>query len=111
MSKHHSDDAARAESGKDHKKASILDKLIGRQLRRAREERNLSLKKLAGIMRQTHIMRLTYQQIQKHELGINRMAVVTLLFYSIKLKKPMEFFVNPARRYLEREEFKINIRD
>ena len=107
MSKHHSGDAGKVESGKGRNKASTLDKLIGQQLRKAREERRLSLVKTAARMTED----TSYQQVQKYEKGQNRIAASTLLEFSIIFQKPAEFFLKTARSHLERNEFKNNIRE
>jgi transcriptional regulator with XRE-family HTH domain len=57
----------------DPRAASDVDRLIGARIRARRLDINMSQEKLAGAIG------VTFQQIQKYEIGVNRVAASTLL--------------------------------
>jgi transcriptional regulator with XRE-family HTH domain len=68
--------------------ASQTDKLIGARVRKARLERNMSQQDLADRLG------LTFQQVQKYELGANRIAATRLVEIAKRLEKPIVWFLS-----------------
>ena len=67
-------------------RASDEDRIIGNNLRRLRKLRGMSQQKLG------EIIGMSYQQIQKYELGYNRIAALTLLRISEALGYDFRLF-------------------
>lgn len=68
-----------------------LDFLIGQQVKQARKLRRFSQEAL-GLD-----VGISYQQIQKYEIGKNQISVVRLLQLSNALGKPPEYFYHHAK--------------
>jgi transcriptional regulator with XRE-family HTH domain len=64
----------------------IADETIGANLRRFRQQKGLTLAKLA------ETQDLTYQQIYKYETGEDRVAASRLLSFAHALEVPVEYF-------------------
>lgn len=69
--------------------------LIGLQIRKFREQAKIKQADLAKVIG------ITYQQLQKYESGEDHISAVTLLFISVLLDEPIEYFYEPLRKYLE----------
>jgi len=73
---------------------------VGRNLRSIREAHGLSQQTLAAMLD------ISFQQVQKYELGKNRISVEKLTYLSKQLNVPLDVFVadmplpttNPARK-------------
>jgi len=102
MSKHRANDAGdgivNSKKRKPTSRGSILDDLIGQQIRQMRRDNDLSQTDLG------RLIGVTYQQVQKIETGENRIAASRLLLVSVKTGESMEYFVKTARAYLEDRE-------
>ena len=68
------------------KAPSVLDRLIGAKVRRYRIERGISQERLADALG------VTFQQLQKYESGVNRMAVTRLAQIAGVLELPLITF-------------------
>lgn len=66
---------------------SETDTIIGSNLRRLRVQRSMSLARLADSLG------MTFQQIQKYENGLNRIAVATLIEMRKALRCELEDFL------------------
>ena len=66
------------------RRSSPADKLVGKRIRMLRVERNMSQQKLAAACG------VTFQQIQKYENGINRVAVGRLIKIAEAFSVPVE---------------------
>ena len=66
--------------------ADDRDKLIGQRLRTRRNLLKMSQKKLA------EAVGLTFQQVQKYELGVNRVSAVRLTDFANTLGVPINYF-------------------
>ncbi len=83
-----------ATSGK--RKSTSVDKHIGGRVRMRREELGMSQKKLGNAIG------VEYQQIQKYELGNNRLPISRLLQIGLALKDtPITFFTEGATDLLK----------
>lgn len=100
MRKHRANDVGdgidNSKKRKPTSRGSILDDLIGEQIRQLRQEKGLSQTDLG------RLIGVSYQQIQKNETGENRIAASRLLMISVTTKKPIEYFVKTARTHLEK---------
>jgi transcriptional regulator with XRE-family HTH domain len=65
------------------------DKLIGRNIRLARNFRGMSAAKLGKLLG------ISYQQIQKYEYGKNRISALKLNLIANSLFFPIDFFFAP----------------
>lgn len=70
----------------DERSANSVDRRLGQRLRARRLETGLSQEKLA------ELLGLTFQQVQKYEKGVNRMAASRLLEIANALDVPISFF-------------------
>ena len=73
-------------SGKRKKKANRVDAHVGRRLRLQRVMMGMGMKKLA------QLAGLAYRQIQKYELGIDRIAASDLYRFAGFLGVPVSYF-------------------
>ncbi len=73
----------------DARSTTVLDSYIGVQLRAARMGAHLSQQRLA------EHLGLTFQQVQKYEKGMNRIAASRLVRIAEVLEKPLAYFVYP----------------
>lgn len=73
-------------SAKTKRKASSINKLIGQNLRRLRKDQKLNLKTVAAYLG------VTWQQVQKYEIGQNKMSAEALYIVSRVFNIPMELF-------------------
>lgn len=64
----------------------LEDKVVGANVRRLRESRNMSQEKLGNALK------ITFQQIQKYEKGTNRISCSKLVLIARALKYPIAFF-------------------
>lgn len=99
MNKHHANDAdgdsASQKASVNKGRISIIDKLIGLQIKKYRTDANLTQAEIG------RMINVKYQQIQKFETGENRIAASQLVMISVKSGKSMEYFVSNARAYIE----------
>lgn len=72
----------------DERTASMVDQRLGQRLRARRLEIGLSQEKLADLLG------LTFQQVQKYEKGVNRIAASRMLDIARALDVPIGFFFN-----------------
>jgi transcriptional regulator with XRE-family HTH domain len=70
----------------DERSANSVDRRLGQRLRARRLETGLSQERLA------ELLGLTFQQVQKYEKGVNRMAASRLLEIANALDVPIGFF-------------------
>jgi transcriptional regulator with XRE-family HTH domain len=75
----------------DERSANIIDRRLGQRLRARRLEIGLSQEKLADILG------LTFQQVQKYEKGVNRIAASRLFDIAQALDVRIEFFFDGLR--------------
>lgn len=74
----------------------IIEKHIGRQLRKLRAERGISQQEIGNLLG------VTFQQIQKYETGQNRISGGRLLSLAIYLKVPVsDFFPKNTENLVE----------
>lgn len=72
------------------KRSTKIDKLVGRQIRARRQALGISQEKLAAGLK------LTFQQIQKYEQGVNRVATDRLWKLSGLLGVTLDYFFEGA---------------
>lgn len=77
-------------SRKTNSNTRVIDQLVGRQLRRRRLELGFSQLRLA------EEMGVTFQQIQKYELGANRVVASRLYDLACVLDVPVAYFFTEA---------------
>jgi transcriptional regulator with XRE-family HTH domain len=70
----------------DERSANVIDRRLGQRLRARRLEIGLSQERLA------EILGLTFQQVQKYEKGVNRIAASRLFEIANALEVPAQFF-------------------
>jgi transcriptional regulator with XRE-family HTH domain len=70
----------------DERSANVIDRRLGQRLRARRLEIGLSQERLA------EILGLTFQQVQKYEKGVNRIAASRLFEIANALDVPAQFF-------------------
>jgi transcriptional regulator with XRE-family HTH domain len=70
----------------DERSANMVDQRLGQRLRARRLEIGLSQEKLADLLG------LTFQQVQKYEKGVNRIAASRMLDIAKALDVPIVFF-------------------
>ncbi len=70
----------------DERSANMIDRRLGQRLRARRLEVGLSQERLA------EILGLTFQQVQKYEKGVNRIAASRLFDIAAALDVPVGFF-------------------
>jgi len=70
----------------DERSATRTDVRIGARLRSRRLDRGLSQEKLADLLG------LTFQQVQKYEKGVNRIAASRLYDIAVVLETPITYF-------------------
>lgn len=70
----------------DERSANKVDKMLGQRVRGRRLEIGMSQEKLADILG------ITFQQVQKYEKGVNRIAASRLFDMSAALDLPIERF-------------------
>jgi len=70
----------------DERAANVIDMRLGQKLRARRIEVGLSQEKLADLLG------VTFQQVQKYEKGINRIAASRLFQISSALDVPVSYF-------------------
>lgn len=78
----------------DERAANAVDRRIGQRVRTRRLEINMSQEKLA------ELLGVTFQQVQKYEKGVNRIAASRLFDISSALEMPVSRFyegLTPAR--------------
>jgi len=68
------------------KKPTDIDRFVGMQVRAARRELKLTQDELGKLLN------ITFQQVQKYERGVNRIASGKLFEIAGVLKRPLEFF-------------------
>lgn len=68
------------------REATAVDRHIGKRIRETRIAHGMSQEKLAGILG------LTFQQVQKYEKGVNRIAASRLYDVANALKVPVWHF-------------------
>jgi transcriptional regulator with XRE-family HTH domain len=73
--------------------ARDIDKHVGRRIRQARALRGLSMEKLA------HALGISYQQLQKYEVGSNRVSCGRLWKIGKVLDLPISFFFEGLEEY------------
>ncbi|HRK64072.1 MAG TPA: helix-turn-helix transcriptional regulator, partial [Terricaulis sp.] len=79
----------------DERSASAVDRKLGERVRARRLEIGMSQERLA------ELLGVTFQQVQKYDKGINRMAASRLYDMSAALDMPMTRFfegISAARR-------------
>lgn len=82
-------------------KSIISEVEIGDRLRKLRLSRKMTMMTLA------EVVDVSYQQIQKYEVGANRMSASTLRQISIALKADMSEFFPPVELETRPKEFTI----
>ena len=75
--------------------ASSIDKIIGANIRRRRNELNISAGKLGSALG------ISYQQVLKYESAENKMAASLLYVVAHQLQMPMKDFFEVRREILE----------
>lgn len=75
----------------DERAASAVDKQIGERVRARRLEIGMSQEQLAGLLG------ITFQQVQKYEKGVNRIAASRLFDMSYALDMPVSAFFEGLR--------------
>jgi transcriptional regulator with XRE-family HTH domain len=70
----------------DERSANMVDRRLGQRLRARRLEAGLSQERLA------EVLGLTFQQVQKYEKGVNRIAASRLFDIAAALDVPVGFF-------------------
>lgn len=70
----------------DERSANAVDRRLGQRLRTRRLESGLSQERLA------EILGVTFQQVQKYEKGVNRMAASRLFEIAAALDVPVAYF-------------------
>lgn len=70
----------------DERSANVIDMRLGQKLRTRRIEIGLSQEKLADLLG------VTFQQVQKYEKGVNRIAASRLFHISSALDVPVGYF-------------------
>ncbi|MGE3301967.1 MAG: helix-turn-helix domain-containing protein [Hyphomonadaceae bacterium] len=70
----------------DERSANMIDRSLGQRVRARRLEAGLSQERLADLLG------LTFQQIQKYEKGVNRIAASRLFDISAALDVPVTYF-------------------
>ena len=75
----------------DERSANMIDKRLGQRLRARRLEAGLSQERLA------EVLGLTFQQVQKYEKGVNRIAASRLFDIAAALDVPVGFFFDGLR--------------
>lgn len=70
----------------EERSANVIDRRLGQRLRARRLEIGLSQERLA------EILGLTFQQVQKYEKGVNRIAASRLFEIANALDVPAQFF-------------------
>jgi transcriptional regulator with XRE-family HTH domain len=70
----------------EERSANAVDRRLGQRLRTRRLETGLSQERLA------EILGVTFQQVQKYEKGVNRMAASRLFEISAALEVPVAYF-------------------
>jgi transcriptional regulator with XRE-family HTH domain len=76
---------------RDERSANLIDKRLGQRLRARRLEVGLSQERLA------ELLGLTFQQVQKYEKGVNRIAASRLYDIAGALDVPVSFFFDGLR--------------
>ncbi len=79
----------------DNKSPSDIDRIIGQRLRLRRRELKLTQDKLA------QLLNLTFQQVQKYEKGVNRIAAGRLYDIAKGLGVPITYFYDGVEDMLE----------
>ena len=75
----------------DERSANMIDRRLGQRLRARRLESGLSQERLA------EVLGLTFQQVQKYEKGVNRIAASRLFDIAAALEVPVAFFFDGLR--------------
>ncbi|MBL8549812.1 MAG: helix-turn-helix transcriptional regulator [Hyphomonadaceae bacterium] len=78
----------------DERSANAIDRRIGQKVRTRRLEVNMSQERLA------ELLGVTFQQVQKYEKGVNRIAASRLFDIASSLDVPVAHFfegINPGR--------------
>lgn len=70
----------------DERAANAVDRKVGQKVRSRRLEIGMSQEKLA------ELLGVTFQQVQKYEKGVNRIAVSRLWDISVALEMPVSRF-------------------
>lgn len=68
------------------KKPTDIDRYVGMQVRTARRELKLTQDELGKLLN------ITFQQVQKYERGVNRIASGKLFEIANVLKRPLDYF-------------------
>jgi transcriptional regulator with XRE-family HTH domain len=71
---------------KDERAANAIDRKLGQRVRSRRLEIGMSQEKLA------ELLGITFQQVQKYEKGVNRIAASRLLDIAAALQQPVSRF-------------------
>ncbi|MEM8527802.1 MAG: helix-turn-helix transcriptional regulator [Bacteroidota bacterium] len=69
--------------------------LIGWEVRKYREMANIDRYEMAKALG------ISYQQLQKYETGENRISAITLLSIAVLVDKPIEYFYESSRQFIE----------
>ncbi len=78
----------------DGKLPSGIDRIVGQRIRWRRRELKLTQERLGDLLN------LTFQQVQKYELGVNRVSAGRLFEIAGVLKTPITYFFEGAESYL-----------
>jgi len=68
-----------------------IDRVIGLRVRQARLDIDMSQQKLGDALG------LSFQQVQKYEKGMNRIATSTLVTIATALQRPISYFVDEPK--------------
>jgi transcriptional regulator with XRE-family HTH domain len=71
---------------RDERRATATDAAIGKRIRARRLEIGMSQERLA------ELLGLTFQQVQKYEKGVNRVAASRLFDIAAALRAPLDYF-------------------
>jgi transcriptional regulator with XRE-family HTH domain len=82
----------------DERSANNIDKMLGHRVRSRRLEIGMSQEKLADLLG------ITFQQVQKYEKGVNRIAASRLFEISSALDMPIESFFAGVGETKKRDE-------
>ncbi len=80
----------------ESKTPSGIDRIVGQRIRWRRRELKLTQEQLG------EKLDLTFQQVQKYELGVNRVSAGRLYEIAEVLSAPITYFFDGAESYLEK---------